>query len=83
MSTDLVRHGNRKAARVVPAKFKIAVGVMLQQPKEDLQTAAAVAGMTTQQLRKYLRPIGEPVILRRAEADRMGRRRCWQSSRVA
>jgi len=54
MSAELVRHGNKKSVRAVPAKFKIAVAVMLQQPKEDLEAAATFAGMTTRQLRMYL-----------------------------
>jgi hypothetical protein len=56
MSTDLVRHGNKKDERAVPAKAKIAIQFLLQQPKADLQAAALAAGIqSTKLLRHYLR----------------------------
>jgi type IV secretory pathway protease TraF len=38
----------------VPAKAKVAIAVLLTQPKTDLETAAKAAGLQTYMLRRYL-----------------------------
>jgi hypothetical protein len=55
MSEKLIGHGNRKAVPVVPAKVKVAIAVLLEQPKEDLAAAALAAGITTYRLREALK----------------------------
>jgi hypothetical protein len=50
----LVENGNKKAVREVPAQAKIAIAVLLTQPKQDLESAAQAAGLQTYMLRRYL-----------------------------
>jgi len=38
----------------IPAKFKVAVRIMLAQPKEDIDAAAAASGLEPYMLRRYL-----------------------------
>jgi len=47
--------GKKKSVPDVPAKVKIAIAVLLEQPKEDLHAAALAAGLTTYRLREALK----------------------------
>jgi hypothetical protein len=54
MNARLLEHGNKKTVRDVPAKAKVAIAVLLTQPKQDLEAAATAAGLQTYMLRRYL-----------------------------
>ena len=47
--------GNKKSVPAVPARVKVAISVLLDQPKEDLEAAAKAAGLTTYRLREALK----------------------------
>jgi hypothetical protein len=58
-NTALVKRRDSKDATgrppPVPAKAKIAIAIMLEQPKTDLAAAAKAAGVSTYWLRRYLK----------------------------
>jgi hypothetical protein len=47
--------GKKKEVPDVPARVKVAIAVLLEQPKEDLHAAALAAGITTYRLREALK----------------------------
>jgi hypothetical protein len=75
----LVGHGNKKSVRDVPAKAKVAISILLTQPKQDLEAAAKAAGLQTYTLRRYL---NRPEVMRHLREERkilVAARRCRQS----
>jgi hypothetical protein len=45
----------KKRTPIVPAKVKVAIGILLDQPHEDLHAAALAAGLTVYRLRESLK----------------------------